>query len=278
MISVQRNRLARLAALLGLLFAAAPTWAELVLTAPPREDVQEGQRVYGPIAEHLSEVLERTVVYRHPQSWPQYEASMKRDEFDIVFDGPHFAAWRIQNLSNQAVARLPGSLAFVLVVREDDPAQQPRDLVGERICSLPAPNLAGLTLYGMFPNPARQPEMSIIRQGGFREITRAFEEGKCRAAIYRKSFYQAHLPEQTKRSLRVIRESAPLLNQGITVSRRIGTSEREAIGRALTTPEGGEAVRALLERFAGKNQKIELAGTGDYQGYNLLHDQMVFGW
>ena len=202
---------------------------------------------------------------------------MKRDEFDIVFDGPHFAAWRIQNLSNRPVARLPGSLEFVLVVRDADSPQRPRDLVGERICSLPAPNLAGLTLYGMFPNPAQQPDVLLIRQGGFREIAAAFDKGQCRAAIYRKAFYEK-LAREEGHGLRVIRESAPLLNQGITVSRRIGTQAREAIARSLTTPAGAEALAPLLERFAGKNQKVELASSADYQGHNLLHDQMIFGW
>lgn len=276
--SVRRDSLSTLALLLVALLVAFPAQAELVLTAPPREDVQAGKALYGPFAEHLSKVLGEEVVYRHPNSWPEYERRMKNDEFDIVFDGPHFAAWRIQNLENEPVARLPGSLEFVLAVRAEDPVRRPRDLVGERVCTLPPPNLAGLTVYGMFPNPAQQPDFVVISRGGFREIARAFEADRCRAAIYRKAFYENQLSAEAKAGLRVIQASEPLLNQGVTVSRRIAPAQREALAASLSTGEGLEAIRPVLQRFGGNARELSLAGARDYEGHNLLHDQMVFGW
>lgn len=273
-----RNLLRAAAVGLGLLLTAAPAAADLILTAPPRETPEAGMSVYGPIAEHLTNVLGEPVHYQHPGNWPQYEARMKRDEFDIVFDGPHFAAWRIENLANQPVARLSGNLEFVLVVRTEDPVQQPRDLIGERVCTLPPPNLAGLTLYAMFANPAQQPEYVLTRQGGFQELHQAFMRNDCRAAMYRSAFFERGLPEAERAGLRVVQASSPLLNQGITVSARVNDGQRKRIAQSLTTPQGQAAVQALLARFAASDEKLVVADSTEYRNHNLLHDNLIFGW
>ena len=40
--------------------------AELIFTAPPREDTEHGNQIYGPIADKLSAILGEKVVYEHP--------------------------------------------------------------------------------------------------------------------------------------------------------------------------------------------------------------------
>ena len=87
---------------IALLFAAnifvfVPScFADLILTAPPRETPEDGHVVYAPLAEYLSQFLGESVIYEHPINWKEYEKRMKNDEYDIIFDGPHFAAWRIE--------------------------------------------------------------------------------------------------------------------------------------------------------------------------------------
>jgi hypothetical protein len=134
-------------------------FADLVLTAPPRETPEAGHTVYAPLADYLSVLLGEPVIYEHPINWKRYEKKMKNDEYDIIFDGPHFAAWRIETLLAKPLIKLPGSLRFVLVVKKLDIGMiTTKDMIGKTICTLPAPNLGALTLYSMFPHPPPQPE------------------------------------------------------------------------------------------------------------------------
>ena len=95
-------------------------FADLILTAPPRETPEAGHAVYAPLARYLSVLLGEPVIYEHPINWKRYEKKMRNDEYDIIFDGPHFAAWRIESLLAKPLIKLPGSLRFVLVVKKSD--------------------------------------------------------------------------------------------------------------------------------------------------------------
>ena len=69
----------------------------LVLSAPPRETAEDGKSIYQPVAEYLSTVIGRRVVYQHPGTWGLYRTTMLRGGYDLVFDGPHFNSYRIEN-------------------------------------------------------------------------------------------------------------------------------------------------------------------------------------
>jgi len=75
--------------LLSLLFFSNAQ-AELVLSAPPRESFKAGNKLYGPLAEHLTKLLGQKVTYKHPENWLHYQRELRNDVYDIVFDGPHF--------------------------------------------------------------------------------------------------------------------------------------------------------------------------------------------
>ena len=252
--------------------------ADLILTAPPRETPETGKMVYAPLAKYLSQFLGEPVVYEHPVNWKRYEDKMKNDEYDIIFDGPHFAAWRIDSLLAKPLIKLPGALRFVLVVKKpDNQYKVTTDLIGKSICTLPAPNLGALTLFSMFPYPARQPEYRLIK-GGFREISRAFNEGKCDAAILRASYYYNKTDPTFRDNTRVIKRSKGLTNQGITVSRRINADNRRKLVNALIKGEGKLALKPILERFYSKANTFIPASSVDYQDHNLLRDTVIYGW
>lgn len=261
----------------GLLFL--PTCiAGLILTAPPRETPQAGHAVYDPLARYLTKFLGEKVVYEHPGDWKHYESKMKNDEYDIIFDGPHFAAWRIDSLMAQPLIKLPGSLRFVLVVKNSDQhTTQTRDLIGKTICTLPPPNLGALTLFSMFPHPARQPKYRLVK-GGFKQVMLAFEAGLCKAAILRSSFYYKKTEPLFRDITRVIRHSKGLTNQGITVSRRIKPEVRKKMAESLLKGEGKTALKPILERFYSQANAFIPAQKRDYRNQNLLRDTTIFGW
>ena len=252
--------------------------ADFILTAPPRETPEAGHAVYEPLAQYLSTILNQPVVYEHPLNWKRYEQKMKNDEYDIIFDGPHFAAWRIDTALAKPLIKLPGTLRFVLVVKKTDTEiTRPEDLIGKTICTLPSPNLGALTLFSMFPHPARQPEYRLIK-GGFKEISHAFIAGDCDGAILRSSFYFKKTEPAFRDFTRVIKRSKGLTNQGITISRRINDEYRNKLVDSLIRGDGKSALKPILERFYSNANTFIPANTGDYQNQNLLRDTVIYGW
>lgn len=252
--------------------------AEYVLTAPPREDAAAGQSVYGPLAEHLSMLLGEKVVYRHPGDWRSYERKMRAGEYDIIFDGPHFAAWRVENGMAQPLVKLPGKLDFVLVVRADQgDVDDIQDLIGKRVCVLPSPNLTAMTAYSLFQNPMRQPQFMPVK-GGMPQLAEKIESGACVAGVLRASFYDKKLSDAQRQTLRVLVRSKPLTNQGITVSMRLDANARQKLAASLIDGDGRKAAEPLLARFSGNGKGFESANPEDYAGQNLLKQNMLFGW
>ena len=260
-------------------FIATPNcFADLILTAPPRETPEAGKIVYAPLAEYLSLFLGEPVIYEHPLNWKRYEKKMKNDEYDFIFDGPHFAAWRIETLLAKPLIKLPGTLRFVLVVKNSQQdIRKLDDLIGKTICTLPAPNLGALTLFSMYPYPARQPEYKLIK-GGFKEISQAFEANKCEGAILRSSYYFKKADRYFRDSTRIIKRSKGLTNQGITVSRRVNTVDFEKLINNLLRGKGKLALKPILERFYSRANTFIPASSGDYQNQNLLRDTVIYGW
>lgn len=252
--------------------------ADLTLSAPPRETPEAGEKVYKPLAEFLTKVLGEKVTYEHPVNWKNYEDKMKKDEYDIVFDGPHFAAWRIDALSARPLVKLPGELNFVLVVKQTDfDNLKPRNLIGKRVCTLPAPNLGALTLFSMFPHPARQPDYVIIN-GGFADVAEALELDKCHGAILREKYYNKKASKDFRKSTRVVMRSKGFTNQGITVSSRIPPSYDNLLIKSLTIGDGKNAAKNLFERFNNNDGRFIRAEKKEYEGENLLVDNAIFGW
>lgn len=258
--------------------AISNCFADLILTAPPRETPEAGKTVYTPLAKYLSQFLGEPVIYEHPLNWKRYEQKMKNDEYDIIFDGPHFAAWRIESLLAKPLIKLPGALRFVLIVKKSEKElKTTTDLIGKTICTLPAPNLGALTLYSMFPYPARQPEYRLIT-GGFREISKAFTAGECDGAILRSSYYFKKADQLFRETTRVLKRSKGLTNQGITISRRIGPEQHQKLVNTLIRGEGKLALKPILDRFYSKANTFIPASSIDYHDHNLLRDTVIYGW
>lgn len=253
--------------------------ADLILSAPPRESAELGEKVYAPLAEGLSKLLKQRVRYQHPQNWRVYEKNMRKDKYDIIFDGPHFAAWRIESLRARPVVKLSGNLRFVLVtLRTEFSVQRSEHLIGLPVCTLPSPNLGALTLFSMFPMPARQPEYRIITHGGFKEVANALQRGECTAAILRSNYYYKKASDEFRDQTRVVQRSSAMTNQGITLSKRISPEWDHDIIRYLTSKSSADAIKPLLERFTNSRGNFIASNKNDYEGQNLLRDNVIFGW
>jgi ABC-type phosphate/phosphonate transport system substrate-binding protein len=252
-------------------------FADLTLSAPPRESADDAKRTYEPLAKFFTEILNEQVVYVQPRDWLQYTTEMRNGRYDIVFDGPHFAAWRIKHLNHVPLVKLPGTLDFVVLARWDDKRiNKLRDLRALPVCGLPSPNLGTMTVMAQFTNPVTQPDVKEIK-GGFDDVLKTFLAGTCRAAIVRDTAFKK-LADTEKKQFKVVFKSPPFPNQTVTVSERIRPKMRDKLVSALTVTKGFESAENLFNELS-KNAKFFIpAQTAEYHGMETLLEGVVWGW
>lgn len=258
------------------LFVVIPVQADLILTAPPRESAERGEELYGPLAQLLTTQLGVTVVYYHPRDWIEYAHSMRKDKYDIIFDGPHFAAWRMKHLEHRPVAKLPGKMAFVVVARQNDKEQNRlRDLINGPVCSQASPNLGTMAVLAQFKNPIIQPDLyEVVNANTAHEL---MQTGKCRTAVMQDKFL-FKLSPQEKQNLKVIYASESFPDQTITVSKRVTDRQRAVLAETLARPSGLAATQMLLKQYSKQAMRFEPAQSNEYVGLEALLEGVVWGW
>ncbi|MEE8482741.1 MAG: PhnD/SsuA/transferrin family substrate-binding protein, partial [Acidiferrobacterales bacterium] len=92
----------------------------IIFTAPPRENLAAGEAKYAPVADYLTKVLKKRVVYKHPGTWGVYRTEMLKGKYDIVFDGPHFNSYRAEKLQHNILVKIPIRHEFVVIVRKGE--------------------------------------------------------------------------------------------------------------------------------------------------------------
>jgi ABC-type phosphate/phosphonate transport system substrate-binding protein len=263
-------------AFLNASFFIDAVYAEYILSAPPRENGKMGKETYEPLADYLSQVLGEKVVYQQPSGWFDYAQKMREGRYDIIFDGPHFAAWRVKHLHHIPIAVLPGTLDFVLIAKANDQEiNQTRDLNGKKICGMLSPNLGTSLIYELFVNPVLQPVIEEV-SGGMQEVYKAFHNGQCRAAILRNHSFD-NLPDSEKAGLKIIAKTKSLPNQTITISKRLEKSAQQ-MADFMVSKDGAMAAQGLLSRYSRSAPYFETTSSDRYEGIENLLEGVVWGW
>lgn len=251
---------------------------DLILSAPPRENAQQGRKIYQPFADSLTKVLGRKVIYQHPHGWLAYQRDMRKGRYDLVFDGPHFASWRLAHLQHQTVVKLPGSLTFYLLTSHQyRDINNSTDLIGRKICGISPPNLSTLSILDLFNNPARQPLLVGVR-GGMGKVFEKFIRGKCNAAVLRTAFYNKRLTPQQRQNMRILYTTKNFPAQTLTVGNKISSAEIARLKREITTGMASKAGRTIVKKFTGKSQNFIAARNSDYQTQRQLLEGVIYGW
>jgi len=265
--------------LLGLLFLMQPLVlkAELIFSAPPREKPDIGQNIYGPIAESLSVMLGEKVTYKHPRDWLSYSMKMRRGDYDLIFDGPQFASWRMTHIQHVPLVRLKGHLGFFIITKKDSGLNNIQDLIAKKICGLASPNLATISMLRQFKNPVRQP-LFVETKGGMKGVFNKLKSGKCVAAVMRDGFFKNKLPDDVRAQYKIIWKSIRMPNQTITASKKIPAQLREQIVASLTTEKGAKGASSLFKRFSKKSKQFIVSKETEYNELNMLLEGVVWGW
>jgi len=252
--------------------SAAPASTEpgtYVFSAPPRESAQAAAEIYGPIAAYLSAVTGKKVVYRQPANWIEYQADMRKGDYDLVFDGPHFNAWRAANLQHNILVKAPGEHNFVVVVQKNnDKIRDLKQLAGRGICGMSPPSLGTLTVLNEFDNPMRQP--LIVSTDSWSNIYSSMQAGRCTAAILPVRNLAKFDPQGT--ATRVVFKAKAYPNQAFSASPRIAPEDQTKIARALSSPEARTATSKLREAYALSGD-FQLTTKSEYTGVaSILKD------
>lgn len=253
-----------------------PAAADLILTSPPRESAARGEELYGPLAQLLTVQLGQPVVYEHARDWIEYSTRMKQDKYDIVFDGPHFAAWRMKHLGHTPVAKLPGELSFVVVSRKEDRTQnRMRDLISAPLCAQASPNLGTMAVLAQFTNPLIQPDLYEV--SNINEVYELFKSGKCKAAVFQDKFLNK-LPIEEKTKLKIMFNSSRYPDQTITVSKRVTDRQRAVLTELLTRPSGIAATQELLKQYTKQAKRFDPVRPQEFAGLETLLEGVLWGW
>ena len=236
----------------------------LILSAPPRGTLADETLNYQPVADFLSRIVGKKVVYQHSDNWLSYTSDMTKGKFDFVFDGPHFNGWRMEKQNHTPLVKLPEDFIFVVIVKTDNTAvQNMKKLAGQRICAHAPPNLGTLTMLKQFDNPSRQP--LIIEVQGWDKSYNSLMAGKCVATVM-----PVKIKEKMDKSnlTRILYTSQALPNQAISAGPRIAPEIQAKLKQALLSEEGKAATAKLRSAYAGKDfvsaTREEYAGLGIY--------------
>ncbi len=242
---------------------------EYIFSAPPRGPVAKETKVYKPIADYLTKVLRKKVSYKHPGNWLTYQAEMQAGTYDIVFDGPHFVSWRMAKTQHEPLVKLPGKLAFSIVVKKDEQRiTHVTQLRGHTVCGLAPPNLATLTTYNIFDNPARQP--LVVESKSFPDAYQSVISGRCVAAVMRdKMFYR--LQKKHGGQLKELFHSKGIANQAFSAGPRVSIKEKVKIIKALLSDEAKDKMQAFYRRFNKRGKPLLQANRKEY----LAHAQLL---
>ena len=241
---------------------------DIILTSPPRESEQKAREIFQPIADYLTLVLKRPVVFQYSDNWLTYQSEMQKDLYDIVFDGPHFISYRMAKHQHTPLVKLPGKFVFVIIAKKDnDRVNKIQDINGRLMCAPAPPNLATLTALSQYTNPSRQP--ILVDTKGFPQTYEALLKGKCVAAAMQIKVYEKL--DKDKKATKILFESKGLPNQAISASPRIAAEERIRLAEMLLSPAGKQATAKLREEYNG--QDFVPATVPEYIGHSdLLKD------
>lgn len=245
--------------------AAASQADQLVFSTPPQHSAARARELYGPLTEYLSRVTGRQIIYKYPRDWRAYQRGIQRGDYDLVFDNPHFASWRIANMEHQPLVRIAGHRAFVVLARKDsNQIGQLADLAGRSVCAPAVPDLGTLTLYSRFDNPARRPV--LIESNDSLNSYQALIDRACDAAIIPLDIYEG--VDAGGNSTRVLFKSAAMPTHTLTVGPRVAAHHRAGIARALLSREGQQVTKALCARFQA--ERLTSATKSEYAGLGTL--------
>ena len=242
---------------------------ELVFSTAPTQSPEVTRANYQPLISYLEQASGAKVVIKPARSFYEYSRRMRNGEYDIVFDGPHFIKYRMEKQNHVVLARQPGTLHFVVVVKDGSGIQDLAQLRDRRVCSPATPHLGTLTFLDLFSNPVRQP--SIVPVQSFKHALACVREGRAKAAVFRDKFWDKKVKNKT--GLKVIHVTERKLpDRAISINANVDPAVRLKMASALVGASD-ETVTTALASIGGTAFR-----PADQRDYSRQEDLLKMVW
>ena len=238
---------------------------EWFLSIQPVLSKERIQKAYQPLAEYLTRQTGETIRIRAHRNFLAYWASLqKMDGFDFVLDAAHLTDFRLQKMGYHLLARLPDTVSFSLVTRDDNLIFEVEELLLKKVATLAPPSIGALRLLQLFPDPMRQPRIVYARDS--EDAAMRVINGQAFAAMIPTALVSRY------DNLNTVLTTEPLPHMGFSASPEVPETVRTRVEQALLRASLTPAGQKMLE-------KLNLPGfvparPEDYKGYSRLLDIM----
>ena len=236
----------------------------LIFSTAPTHSAKKTQEIYGPVVKYLSQATGKKIEIKTATTFVDYNNNLQKNNYHILFDGPHFVSWRMDKFGHVPVARLPGYIKIVVVVKKDSKITKMEQLASKRVCSFPSPNMLTMAFFEHYPNPIRQPVP--VPAKGFKGLEKCLERSDVVAAVLRDKMWAKMKNKDKYKILYAPPNTYP--ERTFSVSPGIDSDTRKKITYALLSAEGQPYLHDLLTTF--KRDKLIPARPGEYQGLGEL--------
>ncbi|MEW6446262.1 MAG: phosphate/phosphite/phosphonate ABC transporter substrate-binding protein [Pseudomonadota bacterium] len=245
----------------AILLAALTTTAQAAgfrLAVPPFLPQDEMKTQYARMADYLSESIGQPVDLVTYRNYLAYSADARRGgAFDLVFDSAPIIDYLVQRQGFTILAKVQGVISQSLVTRGDSTLLDPQDLVGRPVATLPAPNLSGLTLFQLFPNPMRQPSFKYADNA--RDAVEMLIQGKVEAALIPTPIAIGY-PD-----LNVVTTTPQVPHLALSAGPGVPPALRERLRNAVLGASSSPKGRLMLDTL--RTSAFEPTGNENYKGY-----------
>lgn len=239
------------ALLAGAVGYTSPTYAAdgqdyLVLAIQPVLGEEQTRQAFGPLAEYLAQSIGKKIrIYTRPNFLAYWDTMRRGGEYDLVLDAAHFTDYRISKLGYTVLAKIPDTVTYSLIVRDNNPIFDPAELAGKRVATLGTPSIGAARLNAMFPNPVRQPISVEVESAekGMELLTSA----KVDAAILPTPIVSQRMAQGG--GISVVLTTEPIPHIALSAAPSVDVNTRERIRRALLEAPKTEAGRSMLQKI-----------------------------
>lgn len=245
---------------------------ELVLAVQPILDEEQTRKVFQPLCEYLAKASGRACrIFTSPNFYAYWDNVRQSKAFNLVLDAAHFTDYRNQKLGYEVLAKIPDTVTYTLVTRDNELILDTSELVGKRVATLGVPSIGAARLNSLFPNPARQPV--TIEVGAAEKAMRMLLDGKVNAAILPTPIVSQQMASGA--GVSVVLTTDPIPHIALSASSSLDAGTRAALRNALLsahTRDDGKKMLKLIgfDRFDPASATA-YAGQGkilqEYWGY-----------